>query len=219
MSEPDPRLRIIQLEAENGRLRRLLDEKGIPSSFRHQVRNALATLRVVIRRSAETSTAVEDYAAHLEGRFDALLRSQAFTSWSREGVDLYTLVADEMLAHAVQQGNKADIEGPDVRLPAKTAEIIGLALHELMTNAVKFGAMTQPEGRIRVAWTVDAGEPNILTLSWTESGLSGLDTRPTFRGFGSEVLHGMLPHQLEARARVDFQVDGLRCEITMPLAG
>lgn len=209
------------LEIDNARLRRLLAKQGTPSGLRHQVRNTLTTVREFIRRSAETSDSVEDYAAHLEGRLDAVLRVQnAIASGpSEDGVSLHALVADELLSYGIGEGGRAIVAGPGLVLGPAAAGAFALALHELATNAVKFGAMTVPDGLINVSWSVapgSDGEPR-LTWVWIESGLSGLAPTPPRRGFGLEIIEHALSYQLNAVTALLFTPTGLHCTIGFPL--
>lgn len=216
MSDDNSHRRVAELEAENLRLRRTLDENGLPSTLRHQIRNILGVLRAIMRRSAETATSVADYAAHLEGRFDALLRVQSQVLSSPDTrVDLHTLVANELLAHVVRDGEKARISGDDVRLPARTAEVLALALHELATNAIKFGPLSHQTGHVDIRWASE--QPQTLTLTWTETGGTIPVQQPSVRGFGMEALEGMLPYQLNANAKIDFRPEGLACTFRLPL--
>lgn len=218
MSDDSKDGRIRALEQENARLRGLLDQQGVPESLRHQVRNALSIFRTLVRRSTASSSSVAEYVAHLEGRIDAILRVQAqIMSSPKGGVDLRALIANELLAHVVREGEKATIAGPDIRVPARTAEYLGLALHELVTNAIKFGSLPLSTGRIAIAWRVDPGEGG-LTLTWSEEGSNAPVPAPTARGFGMEALEAMLPYQLKAETRLDFRPEGLLCTIRLPPA-
>lgn len=218
----DPRdARIEALEAENLRLRRFLDEKGLPAEQRHQVRNTLAMLRAIIRRSAESSESVETYAAHLDGRLDAVARVlNALMRNVREGVGLHSLIADELLVHLAREGEQVTISGPSLRLRPGAAEVFAMAIHELVVNAVEHGALTVPQGGIRIAWTLTAptdSAPPTLTFVWTESGLESLAPEPARRGFGMEVLERSLRYELKAETELAFEPDGLRCTLRLPL--
>lgn len=210
--------RIRDLEQEVARLRRLLDARGVPATLRHQTRNALALMRAILRRSAETASSVEDYAAHLEGRFDALLRVQTpLIAGGDDALDLHMLIADELVAYTIREGAQATLDGPVVDLSPKSAEVLGLAIHELTVNAIKFGAMTVPDGQIAISWSVSGSDRPMLDLSWSESGLAGL-IPPSFRGFGIETLEKMLPYQIDASSRLEFRPEGLHCVIRLPLS-
>ncbi len=189
------------------------------SELQHRVRNTLATVRAIARRSAETSESVEDYAMHLEGRLNAVSRVQsAIIRNPAGGLSLPLLVADELLAYHAHEGDDFTIAGPPVLVPARAAERLALALHELATNAMKFGALAQPQGSIAITWTVEERPKGpVLSLDWTEGGLT-LATPETRRsGFGMDVLQRMLPHDLKAEVVVAFQADGLTCRIVLPL--
>ncbi|MEH3119642.1 MAG: sensor histidine kinase [Methylorubrum populi] len=219
----DPRdARIEELEAENRRLRRFLDEKGLPAEQRHQVRNTLAMMRAIIRRSAETSDSVETYTAHLDGRLDAVARVlNALMRNVPDGIGLHSLVADELLVHLAREGEQVAISGPSLRLRPGAAEVFSMAIHELAVNAVEHGALTVPQGRIRVTWTVSPpAAPETrprLTFAWTESGLGTLAPTPAHRGFGMEVLERSLRYELKADTDLAFEPDGLCCTISLPL--
>lgn len=219
MTQDSQDARIAELEAENRRLRRFLDEKGLPAEQRHQVRNTLSMLRAIIRRSAETADSVETYAAHLDGRLDAVARVLgALLRSVPEGVALHTLIADELLAHLAREGDQVAITGPNLRLRPGAAEIVALAIHELTVNAVEHGALMIPHGRIAITWSVEPPAPGgRLTFVWTESGLETLSPEPARRGFGTEVLERSLRYELKAETDLAYEPDGLRCTITLPL--
>ncbi|MBB2960050.1 HWE histidine kinase domain-containing protein [Methylobacterium sp. R2-1] len=221
----DPRdARIEELEAENWRLRRFLDEAGLPAELRHKVRNTLSMLRAIIRRSAETSDSVETYVAHLDGRVDALARVlNALMRSVPEGIGLHSLVADELLVHLAREGEQVAISGPSLRLRPGAAEVFSMAVHELAVNAVEHGALTVPQGRIRVTWaltqqTEPAESQPRLTFVWEESGLENVAPTPSHRGFGLEVLERSLRYELKADTVLTFKPDGLHCSIGLPLS-
>ncbi|TFZ58100.1 sensor histidine kinase [Methylorubrum sp. Q1] len=220
----DPRdTRIEELEAENRRLRRFLDETGLPAELRHKVRNTLSMLRAIIRRSAETSDSLETYVAHLDGRLDALARVlNALMRSVPEGITLHSLVADELLVHLAREGEQVAISGPSLLLCPGAAEVIAMAIHELAVNAVEHGALTVPQGRIHVGWTLSpptgpSGSRPQLTFVWEESGLANLPPAPSHCGFGTEVLTRSLRYELKAETTLTFEPHGLRCTISLPL--
>jgi PAS domain S-box-containing protein len=201
------------LRASEGRARLLLGE------LQHRVRNTLAVIRSITRRTAETSTSVEDYAMHLDGRINAFARVQ--TAVARDptaGLDLTDLVADELLTYVAHDGEQVKIAGPAVRLKPKAAETFGLAVHELATNAVKHGALSVPQGRIRIAWRVQNGsDPPRLVFEWKESGLADRTAKRRRRGFGTDLLERTLTYELKAKTVQTFELDGLRCTIELPM--
>jgi two-component sensor histidine kinase len=184
----------------------------------HRVRNILSVIRVIVRRTAERATSVEDYAAQLEGRISALARVQTVLITSQgQSTDLGTLIDDEIMVHSISE-DRIRAQGPRIALKAKTAETIGLTVHELVENAIKFGALSARDGRIHVIWWVEEqAEPKQLRLEWVESGVPVLSAAPRVRGFGHELIERLLPYELSAKTSVDFQPGGFRCALAIPL--
>ena len=209
--------RLAALEADNARLRRLLDEAGLHDGLRHAFRDVVAVLRAIIRRSAESAEDVEAYAAHLVGRIDALARARTRTDALGEA-DLHTLVSDELMIHVVHEGERATISGPSVRLRPKAAQVLALAVHELATNAIEHGPLAGPDGRVDVRWSIEADLPKpVLAVVWTETGGTDL-AAPGRRGFGTAMLEEMLAYDLGADTVLTIEPDGARCEIRLPLS-
>lgn len=199
------------LRESEGRLRTLLAE------LQHRVRNTLAVVKSITQRTAESSGSVEEMASHLSGRLDAFARVQsAVTRNPERGIDLKSLVADELLAHAAHEGDQVVIKGPDVSLRPKAAESISLALHELTTNAVKHGALTNSGGRIKIDWKMN-GDGSGLEFNWSEAAPNGGVPKPARQGFGMELLTRILPYDLNASTKVDFAQQGLRFSMHLPL--
>jgi len=123
------------------------------AELQHRVRNTLAVVRSIARRTADNSTSVDSMLAHFQGRLDAFSRVQAaLTRKPDAGIDLTSLIEEEMVAHAARDGEQVQIDGPAVSLDAKTAERLSLAIHELATNAVKHGALTNGNGQVAISW-------------------------------------------------------------------
>ena len=208
--------RIAELEADNRRLRRLLNKLGAPIELRHRLRNTIAILRSIIRKSAETSGDLETYVAHIEDRLDALARAQAAAD-EHGSIDLHSILADELHQYGAGEGAQVTLSGPDMRLTPRTGQVLALALHELAVNALAHGSLRFPAGRIEVTWTqTDAAPAPWLTLVWKESGASSIG-EPQREGFGTEVLTRMLPYDIQAETELAFEPDGLRCTIRLPL--
>ncbi|MEL6062837.1 MULTISPECIES: HWE histidine kinase domain-containing protein [unclassified Methylobacterium] len=221
MTDPgDLQDRLAVLEADNARLRRLLDAAGVPDSLRHGLHNTLAIMRAIMHRSAESAGDVEGYVAHLDGRFGAVMRVQAATDVLGEA-DLHSLISDELMFHLVREGDQATLTGPRVRLRPKAALVLALALHELASNAVEHGSLSLPQGRVDVRWEArpsdgaETADP-VLQLDWKEQGgVTVVD--PSRRGFGTEVLLETLVYQLDAQTVLDFESDGLHFRLCLPL--
>lgn len=214
----DMAARLARLEADNARLRRLLDTTGTPDGLRHGLRDTMAMLRAVLRLSAETAESVEGYATHLEGRLDAIARVRVATDTFGD-VNLHTLISDELMIHLIREGEQAALSGPSVKLRPKAAQLLALAIHELSSNAVEHGVFGRAGGEVDVAWVVEGDDPKgpgVLSLVWNETGGSGI-APPTRQGFGMQVLNDMLNYELGARVALAFEPDGLRCTVRFPL--
>lgn len=189
------------------------------AELQHRVRNTLGVVRSIARRSAETSSTVEEYASHLDGRLNAFARTQALvTRDPHGGVDLEYLVVEELLAYDAREGEQMRVSGPKVRFQPKAAETFALAIHELATNALKYGALSQPSGRIEVSWRIDESTaPAQLMFEWREHGGPQVPPPPR-KGFGTELLERTLAFELKGQTRMAFNSGGLQCMIAIPLS-
>ncbi|MGI4802193.1 MAG: HWE histidine kinase domain-containing protein [Janthinobacterium lividum] len=173
-------------------------------------------VRNVARRSIEPSAGRDEY----DARLAALGRVQGFLSRSTfYMVPLSELVTAELKAVGNEASSKVVVAGPPVELPGEGVQTIALALHELATNAVKYGAIAQPSGRISVTWHVVAGDApggERLVIEWRESGVTMPAGPPSRRGYGSELITKALPYQLNAETLLEFSDDGVHCRIALP---
>jgi len=194
-------------------------QKLLLADLQHRVRNILAVVRSVASRTAETSADLEDFASHFDGRLDTLARTQnVLTRSTTATVELEELVRDELLALALLDDSQIAVNGPPVRLRQRAAEVFALALHELATNALKYGALSTPKGRLSVEWRVfntSAGQR--LSLDWRESGVKVLDAMPQRVGFGRDLIERGLPFELGAATSLEFGRGGVRAAIEVPV--
>ncbi len=208
-------------ERRNGEARQRL----LMAELQHRVKNILAVVRSVVSRTRDSSTNLEEFVDHLTGRIGALARTQSVLARSGDqGVGLEDLVLDELDAHGGQNNLQVRVSGPPVLLNDKIAETLGLALHELTTNSIKYGALASPGGHVNVAWrtyTTDvSGHPEQrLVLDWQEAGVPVTDLRPARSGFGRELIERGLPYDLGATTALDFRPGGVRCVIELALVG
>lgn len=203
------------MEADNARLRRLLDREGVPSRLRHQLRNTLAVLRTIVRRSAETPRDLESYVAHLEDRIDAIARAQAAEN-ERGAIGLHSLISDELLRYGASEGRAVNLTGPEVELSLQVGQIFALAIHELAVNALEHGQLGAG-GPVDVSWTVstDAGSRR-LNLIWREPA-NVRDGAGVYEGFGTEILTRELPYELKALTAFENTTAGMQWTISFPL--
>jgi len=214
-AERDPRLSPSEANARIAELEAAL--RSARTELQHRVRNTLAVIRSIARRTAQNSGTVEDYQMHLDGRLAALGRIQGALIRNPEaGLDLESVISDELAAFDAHR--RIDrLSGPPVRLDAKAAEMIGLAVHELATNAIKFGALSNKDGRLDILWSIesDSAEPS-LRLEWREMDGPPIGSGDKPRGFGSELLQQAIAYELAGATMLDFAPEGLICRIRLP---
>lgn len=191
------------------------------AELQHRIRNSLAVVRSIARRTAENSSSVEEMLAHFEGRLDAFARVQAKLARRHDArVDLMSLIEDEMIAHAAREGEQVLIEGPDLALEPMLAERISLAVHELATNAIKHGALGTDGGKVSIRWRLqDRPNDGTLLFNWEETGVDLGENPPIREGFGMDLLRRSLPYDLGAETDVEFRPNGLRFELRLPAGG
>ncbi len=188
------------------------------AELQHRVRNILAMLRSIARRTARTTHEVDDYVSHLEGRISAMARVQAMlTREPGRGVSLRTLILDEMEAEAASP-EQYRLNGPEVDLAPKAAEVLSLAVHELATNSVKYGALSEPGRVICVTWTCEPRDgQDWLRFRWNEP-FVGAFTPPSREGFGTELIQRRVPYELRGTGTLDFSPDAVLATIEFPLS-
>jgi PAS domain S-box-containing protein len=223
---------VVKLRYSDGRLRgfmiigqdvtdRRRDEERqgvLLAELQHRVRNVLSMVRSIVSRGLGGDGTVAEFRADVVGRIAALARTQALlTRGVGAGVALQALVSDELMAHAAEE-DRVSVSGPQINLASKAAEVVSLALHELATNAVKYGALGGPSGHVTISWHIETNpEGDWLRLIWQEHGVVLAPDALRREGFGTELITRRVPYELKGHGRIDFNPDGLRCEIEFPL--
>ncbi len=182
---------------------------------RTRTRTLLAVARALARRSIGPSPGRDEY----DARLAALGRVQGFLSRaSIYAVPLRDILQAELAATGGSASERVTVGGPAVDLPGEGVQAVALALHELATNAVKYGALAQAPGRLSITWRVEGGGDGArLVIGWRESGVSIPGEPPTRRGYGTELIIAALPYQLDAETALEFAPGGVRCRIALPL--
>jgi PAS domain S-box-containing protein len=186
--------------------------------LQHRVRNIMAMIRSVTGQTADTAGDVADYRELLEGRLQALARVQVLlTAAANAGVDFAALIRAEIDALATQEG-QFSLRGPELMLSPKAAEVLTLAIHELATNALKYGALSHPDGRLSVTWRVIyPAEDPWLQLDWVETGASTPLEKAKREGFGTTLIQRRIPYELRGHGQLTIEPDGARCWLEFPL--
>ncbi|MBC4017922.1 HigA family addiction module antidote protein [Siccirubricoccus deserti] len=181
----------------------------------HRAKNVLAVVQAMLRLTPRNDAAA--YARAVEGRVRALAQAQTLLAEDRwSGVDMRALVQGELAIFIV--GQRAELDGLPVKVPAGAAQPIAMALHELAMNAVKHGALSVPEGRVSVSWTLVPAS-GTLRLRWAEADGPAVAGPPGRRGFGMRVLEGTVRRQLGGTISLGWEAAGLVCEAELPLVG
>jgi PAS domain S-box-containing protein len=190
------------------------------AELQHRVRNILTVIRSVFTRTANANDDRDELVRHFQGRLSTLARTHVLVTRTAEGTALLEdLIRDELLAAAVSDGPKLSLDGPEVELDTRTAETLGLAIHELTTNALKYGALAYPSGALRISWKINPNQrgEQLLDLVWVEEGVPTMAIAPSRLGFGRELIEEVLPYQLRAATMLELRGGGVRCSISLPL--
>ncbi|MFT8245332.1 HWE histidine kinase domain-containing protein [Roseomonas sp. BN140053] len=180
----------------------------------HRVKNTLANIQALVRHTRSGAGSLEGFVHDFDRRIRAMAVAHSLLTNTRwEGADLRSLVEEELRPYRAAGAERAFVRGPALRLKPKAALAVSLALHELATNAAKYGALSSPAGQVSVSWGV-RGE-NVL-LDWVESGGPPVSP-PKRRGFGSTVVERGLSYELGGTSEMNFDPAGLRCVVTIPL--
>jgi PAS domain S-box-containing protein len=184
----------------------------------HRAKNVLAVVQAALRLTPRDDPGA--YATAVEGRVAAMARAHTLLAaehWS--GANLRALLRHELAAFVdgTAAGPHVAFEGQDLMLPPTQAQPLAMALHELTTNAVKYGALSVPAGRLAIRWHLEPGPR--LRLRWAESGGPPIGGPPRRNGFGSRVLTGTVRGQLHGSVLLHWRPSGLICDMEVPLTG
>jgi PAS domain S-box-containing protein len=177
----------------------------------HRAKNALAVVHAII--SLTRADNVKQFVAAVEGRIQALARAHSLLSESRwRGANIVELIQEELAPYRMPNFDRVRISGTSLSLEPSTAQALALALHELATNAAKYGALSLPSGRVEVAWELKDAQ---LQLLWTERGGPPPEQGEP-GGFGIRVIKASVESQMGGIVEFDWGHEGLRCAISIP---
>lgn len=205
--------------------RRLAEERQslLIRELHHRVKNTLATVQAIVGSTARTASSIESFYEAFVGRIKSLAHTHSvLTEDTWQTASLANLLLNELKPYAevtVEGGaeGRISLEGPAIDLPSEIAVPIGMAIHELTTNAAKYGALSNRTGRVAVEWSLEPGGPaGILRFSWRETG--GPPVQPPNRqGFGSRLLQRVLITQVQAEVTTDYAPDGFSLTMRAPI--
>lgn len=219
------RAQLIDTAGEGGRLvgvgydvteRKQAEEQTtlLAHEVEHRAKNILTVVAGLVRLTdAETH---EEYVQTLVGRIEALGRTLTLLGQGRwRGTTLLELLQHEFTPFVTESPARIHMVGPEILVDAETAQPLSMALHELTTNAAKYGALSQAGGRLDVAWHIDEGDVHLI---WNESGGPRITSEPDMTGFGSQLIAHSFAHKLGGSITTKWRQSGLVCHIRFPLA-
>jgi PAS domain S-box-containing protein len=176
----------------------------------HRAKNALALAQSIVRLTRGSD--VKNYVQAVEGRINALARVHTILSLSSwQGAEINRLLDEELAPYA--SGEQIELDGPALRLEPATAQTLALALHELITNSAKYGALSTHSGHLKIKWFV---EHDALEIDWQERDGPTV-AKPASRGFGTRSVIASIESQLGGRAEFDWRPEGLVCRLSVPI--
>lgn len=189
-------------------------ERLLAREVDHRAKNLLAVIQGIVQLTrAESANA---FATAIIGRIQALGRAHSLLSASRwEGADLRQLVVEELAPFLGGDRPRATIRGPHLQLRHAAAQSLALGLHELATNAAKHGSLSVEGGTVAIEWRLAPAADPVLELHWTERGGPPV-APPARRGFGATLLRSSVERQLKGSVTLDWQPEGLVCELRVP---
>jgi len=183
----------------------------------HRVKNLLARVAVISAYTRQGSNSIDQFVEVLDRRIQSMANAHSLLSQSRwSGVNLADLVHNQLAPYATTANTT--IGGPDVTLTPTTTQAVAMALHELVTNAVKYGALSSPNGHVSVNWDRhqgDGGTPHV-EIEWRETGGPAVG-QPSKLGYGTSLIRELIPHELGGTVDLAFASGGVCCKIDVPI--
>jgi PAS domain S-box-containing protein len=189
------------------------EQKALMGELQHRVKNILANVQALVSITRKGSRSLKEFETKLQSRLQSLARTQdLLLRSSSDRVQLQELVQLELEGYG---GEHVYVDGPRLELSAKAAQAMAMMLHELCTNAAKYGALASG-GTIEVTWRVDPGDPELFSFVWRERGVS-ITPGTNVTGFGSEIIERAVPYSLGGKGELTLHPDGAECRLTAPL--
>ena len=188
---------------------------SLTRELNHRVKNTLANVLSIIALTRRRAENVDDFATSLDGRIRALSATHDLLTRSDWGTTpVAEVVRAELRPYAHEADRVVDMGGPPVELAPNDALSLGLVIHELATNAAKYGALSRPGGRVSVMWELAA--PDLVRVDWQESGGPPVPAQRG-RGFGTDLIERIVAHELRNPVKLDFDPEGVRCRLLIPV--
>jgi two-component sensor histidine kinase len=189
-------------------------QRALNAELDHRVKNVLATVCAIVAQTRQASGSPADFVAGINQRIESLARTHELLSESKwRGVPLAEIIRREVAPYSVRN---TDIGGPSLTLKAGAAEAVAMVVHELTTNAAKYGAFSSGAGRVSVRWRwLQNGSPDRLVIEWQE--IDGPPARaPSRSGYGTSIIRELIPFELGGAVELSFGPDGTKCRLEIP---
>lgn len=192
--------------------------RALQKELEHRIKNMAATVHAVVDQSIDAARSMEELAVAVRGRVGAIAGITALLTQSNgPGIDLRELLGVLVMPHA-DRGTAVSLEGEPVFVPSAVVRPLGMALHELATNAAAHGSLSRPAGRLSVGWRVEGTPDGLqLRLRWCEHGGPAVSA-PDRRGLGVELIEQVIPYETGGDVRLTFDMGGVECEIRLPFS-
>jgi two-component system CheB/CheR fusion protein len=218
VKEGNGRVTGVSLVARDISTRKAAEQKAVLllGELDHRVKNILSIVSAVVSQTLKTSATPEIFAQEVEGRVQAIAKAHSLLTQSGLGeVSLHAILHTELAPY--DRGNiHLPPSSEDVALTPKAGLSLAMAIHELASNAAKYGALSTEAGRLAVSWALPGGDATpSMTLVWAESGGPPV-VPPARRGFGTTLIERALSHELDAEVSRNFAAEGLRCTVEIP---
>ena len=188
---------------------------SLTRELNHRVKNTLANILSIVALTRRRSDNVDEFADGIDGRIRALSATHDLLTQSEWGTTpIASVIAAELAPYAHDADHEVVSEGPEVELAPNDALSLGLAIHELATNAAKFGSLSRSGGQVHVSWSLV--NERVAKIRWVESGGPLVDAEPK-RGFGMDLIEKIIAHELRHPVDLDFEPDGVRCTLMVPV--
>ena len=200
----------------NGLTRDITDQSVLLGELDHRVKNTLAIVSAIASRTRDTSRSMDDFVAALDGRIRCMAIAHELLSLRQwQGVSLAELVRREFAPYVAS--NSTQIEGPDVTLVGEAGQVVAMVLHELVTNAAKYGALSTKHGRVSIRWFWQLNGTRRLSFRWQEIGGPIAAGPPTRSGYGMSVIRDLIPYELGGTADLAMKSEGVHCQLEIPV--
>jgi two-component sensor histidine kinase len=189
-------------------------QRALLAELDHRVKNALSTVSALVSHTRQGSRSVTDFVAALDGRIRSMAATHELLSFHRwHGVSLMELVRREIAPYASR--NNIDINGPDILLKPEAGQAMAIVIHELATNAAKYGALSTKNGRVSIRWHRNGQLRSHLVFEWQEIG-GPLVVAPGKSSYGTSAIRDLIPYEFGGTVDLVLAPGGVRCHLELP---